>query len=82
MLDTLWSNISDFLGNTLSSILESVLNATIFKLCYVIEAALCRMIYIFTQLFEVFAGLERAKYDGKSNYLINIFFDNRAVNNI
>ena len=82
MLDTLWGNIQDFLGDTLSSILESVLNATIFKLCYIVEAALCRMINIFTQLFEVFAGLERASYNGKHDFLMNIFFDNKAINNI
>ena len=82
MLGSLWDNISDFLGSTLSSILESVLNATIFKLCYVIEAALCRIIYIFSNLFEVFAGVERAQYDGKHDFLMNIFFSNKAVNNV
>ncbi|MBR3719754.1 MAG: hypothetical protein IKN20_07830, partial [Firmicutes bacterium] len=82
MLDTLWGNIQDFLGDTLSSILEAVLNATIFKLCYIVEAALCRIINIFTQLFVVFAGLERASYNGKHDFLMNIFFDNKAINNI
>ena len=82
MLDSLWNSISDFLGNTLSSILEAVLNATIFRLCYIIEAALCRLINIFSQLFEVFAGVERASYNGKHDFLMNIFFSNRAINNV
>ena len=82
MLDSLWNSISDFLGGTLSSILEAVLNATIFRLCYIIEVALCRLISIFSKLFEVFAGAERAQYNGKHDFLVNIFFSNRAVNNV
>ena len=62
--------------------LESVLNATIFKLCYYIEHVLCWAISILTQLFEVFAGLKRVTYSGKPNYLINIFFSNKAISNI
>ena len=82
MLDSLWSTISDWMGSTFSSLLEGILNATLFKLFYHIEAALCRIIGILTELFEVFAGLEQASYDGKSNYLINIFFSNKAISNI
>ena len=70
------------MGSTFSSLLEGILNATLFKLFYHIEAALCRIIGILTELFEVFAGLEQASYDGKSNYLINIFFSNKAISNI
>ena len=82
MLDSLWGGIQDFLGDTLSSILEAILNATIFKLCYYIETALCRIINILTQLFMVFSGIEKASYDGNRDYLINIFFSNKVVNNI
>ncbi len=42
MLDSLWDSISGWIGDTLSSMLESVLNATIFKLCYYIERGLCK----------------------------------------
>ena len=82
MLDGLWSTINDWMGSTFGSLLEGILNATLFKLFYHIEAALCRIIGILTELFEVFAGLERASYEGKSNYLINIFFSNKAISNI
>ena len=82
MLDGLWNTISDWMGTTFSSLLEGILNATLFKLFYHIETALCRIIGILTELFEVFAGLEQASYDGKSNYLINIFFSNKAISNI
>ena len=40
------------------------------------------MIYIFSQLFGVFAGVDRAMYNGKNDFLINIFFSNKAINNI
>ena len=83
MLDSLWDNISGWLGNSLSSILESILNATIFKLCYYIEKGLCWIVSILTQLFEVFAGLQRVTYNHqKPDYLINILFSNRAISNI
>ena len=82
MIDSLWNTISDWMGSTFSSLLEGILNATLFKLFYHIEAALCRIIGILTELFEVFAGLEQASYDGKSSYLINIFFSNKAISNI
>ncbi|MBQ6013027.1 MAG: hypothetical protein IJL27_03210, partial [Firmicutes bacterium] len=82
MLDSLWGGIKDFLGSTFSSILESILNATIFKLCYFIERALCRIINILTQLFQVFSGIDKASYDGNRDYLINIFFSNKVVSNI
>ena len=70
------------MGDTMSSILESILNATIFRLFYYIERVLCWIIEILYQMFEVFAGLVRVKYDGTADYLINIFFSNKAVTNI
>ena len=70
------------MGDTLSSILESILNATIFRLFYHLERILCWMIELLYQMFEVFAGLVKVKYNGTANYLINIFFSNKAVSNI
>ena len=70
------------MGDTMSSILESILNATIFRLFYHLERVLCWIIEILYQMFEVFAGLVKVKYDGTPDYLINIFFSNKAVTNI
>ena len=70
------------MGSTFSSILESILNATIFRLFYYLERVLCWIIDLLYQMFEVFAGITRVKYDGAPKYLINIFFSNRAVSNI
>ena len=82
MLDELWGGISDVLGDGLSSMLESILNATIFKLFYYLERALCWVLGVLMDLFEVFAGLETVTYNGSEDYLINVFFSNKAVNNI
>lgn len=70
------------MGTTFSSILESILNATIFRVCYYIERVLCYIIDLLYQMFEVFAGLVRVQYNGTADYLINIFFSNKAVSNI
>ena len=82
MLDDLWDSISGWMGENLSSLLESILNATIFKLFYYLERGLCYIIEILYKMFEVFAGLVRVRYNNTPDYLINIFFSNKAVNNI
>ncbi len=82
MLGDLWDTISDWMGSTLSSLLESILNATVFRLCYYIERALCWIVQTLYEMFEIFAGLVRVEYNDKPDYLINIFFSNKAVNNI
>ena len=82
MLGDLWGGATDLLGDTLSSILESILNATIFKLCYYIERMLCWIVGILMDLFNIFSGLETVTYNGSKNFLINIFFANKAINNI
>lgn len=82
MLGDLWNTISDWMGSTFSSILESILNATIFRLFYYLERILCWIISILYDMFEVFAGLVRIKYNNTSQYLINVFFSNKAVSNI
>ena len=82
MLGDLWDKISGWLGDTFSSILESILNATIFRLFYYLERVLCWIIDLLYQMFEVFAGLVKVKYEGRYDYLINIFFSNKAVSNL
>ena len=65
-----------------ASLFEGILNATIFKVAYHLERVLCWIIRILSQLFRVFAGLDKVVNNGKSDYLINIFFSNKVVNNI
>ncbi len=81
MVEAIWQAMGGSEGG-LSSALESILNATLFKLFYYIETALCRVINVLMQLFGVFGGTDKVQYNGKSDYLINIFFSNKAVSNI
>ena len=70
------------MNDTFTSILEAILNATLFKLFYYVEIAMCKIIAILQDLFSVFSGITKAAYDGTPRYLINIFFENKAVRNI
>ena len=82
MLEGIFEGIKSFLGDTLTSVLEAVLNATVFKLLYYAEIALCWLIDQLYDMFEVFAGLVRIKYDGGYSYLIDVFFTNYVVSNV
>ena len=82
MLDTLWEGFGDIFGDGIQSVLESILNATLFKLFYYLERALCQLINILYQLFEVFSGQEEILYKGDHDYLINVFFNNKVISNI
>ena len=68
-------DIGSVLGDALQSVLESILHATLFKLLYYVEIALCWIIGQLYDMFGVFAGLQRATYKGEPMYLFNIFFN-------
>ena len=74
--------IKGALGKTISSALESILNATLFRLFYYLEIALCKIVGLLNEMFEVFAGINKVTYNGEKEYLINIFFYNRSINNV
>jgi len=82
LLEGIWGGVSDFLGEGISSLLESILKLLVFRLFYYLEKALCWLVGILMELFEVFAGLEPVTYNGKADYLINIFFSNKAISNV
>ena len=69
MLDTLWEGFGDLFGDGIQSLLESILNATIFKLFYYIERALCQLINILYQLYEVLSGQKEVYYAGEKRML-------------
>ena len=82
MLDGIISGIRDVIGDGITSLLESILKLLVFRLFYYLEKALCWLVGILMELFEVFAGLEPVTYNGREDYLINIFFSNKAISNI
>lgn len=73
------SMLADLTSGLVSDGLQSILNNTIFRLVYYIAAAVCWVIGILYDLFEVMAGLVKVTYDGEKQYLINIFFGNSSV---
>ena len=73
------SMLADLTSGMVSDGLQSILNNTIFRLVYYIAAAVCWVIGILYDLFEVMAGLVKVTYDGEKQYLINIFFGNSSV---
>lgn len=82
LFETLFDGAGELFGDGIQSILEMVLNATIFKIFYYLERALCYIINILSQLFDVFSGVEKVTYAGENDYLINIFFTNSTIRNI
>ena len=82
MFDSLFEGVSDLFGSGITTLLEDILNATLFKVFYYIERAMCQIINILYQLFEVFSGQKKVMYGSDSDYLINIFFNNRIIGNI
>ena len=71
--------LGDLTSGLVSDGLQTILNNTIFRLVYYIAAAVCWVIGILYDLFEVMAGLVKVTYDGDKQYLINIFFGNSTV---
>ena len=82
MFSDAFNAIKGALGNTISSAIESILNATLFRLFYYLEIALCKIVGLLYEMFEVFAGINKVTYRGERDYLINIFFYNRSINNV
>ena len=50
------------------------------RILFMIERLVCLFISWLQQLFNVFTGVKRAQYNGKDEYLIDVFFGNSVVN--
>ena len=51
-------------------------------LLYVVERLLCQLLDFLYDMFEMFSGIAMVKYDGSSEFLINVFFHNSIINTI
>ena len=49
------------------------------RILFMIERLVCLFISWLQQLFNVFTGVKRAQYNGKDEYLIDVFFGNSIV---
>lgn len=52
------------------------------KMLYLAVKCLCYIVNVLYRFFGVFSGTDKVEYDGESQYLINVFFGNKSVNNI
>ena len=81
-LSSAWDSVTNFLGDTITSGVEAVLYNTVYKLLYYIASALCWILGVVYDMFEVFAGLTQVSYDGEKSYLIDVFFNNASISNV
>ena len=81
-LDAIVGFVTKGVESALSSVLETILEATLYKALYLIEVALCKIIGVLDQMFQVFAGITKVTYNGEKDYLLNIFFTNGTVSNV
>lgn len=54
----------------------------VYELFYGIDVLLCKILAILYNVFEVFAGVKKVTYDQTQRYLINIFYNNSAINKV
>lgn len=78
LIDSLLDGIFDVIYN----VMELVLNSFVGRLLYYAETGLCKIVGMLDQMFQIFAGINKVSYDGEKDYLINIFFNNRSINNV
>lgn len=64
---------------------DIILNAILYVVAlilYYIEVLLAKILDIVYGMFEVFAGIRTVTYNGKPDFLINVFFGNSLITNI
>ncbi len=72
----------DFVGDAINDTLETILHNTIYTLCYYISKGLCFIVHILDSMFKVVAGIDKIKYLGKPNYLIDVFFGHSMIQTV
>lgn len=77
-IDDAVNAVVEFVGDQISEALSTFFG----KIMYYLTSALLYLLKVVYEFFAVFSGSSKIKYDGSENYLINIFFGNRSINNI
>ena len=84
-----FNDVADFvsdnvnvIGNAGDSLAEMILYNVVFRILYYLAIAFCKLIYILDMMMEAFTGARKVYYDGDTNFLTNVFFQNRTVTNI
>ena len=73
-IDKIVGWVGDAIGNALGNFFGKIL--------YYITTALCSILKIVYSFFTVFSGQQKVSYDGRKQYLINIFFGNERVTQV
>ena len=72
------SGLADAIG---SEIFTAISNAIGWVMYQATRAAMW-LLWILQELFNVFSGTTKVQYDDEYTYLIDVFFQNRTVNNV
>ena len=75
------SAAADFAGSIIDRFVEGFQNF-IGMLMYYATIALVWIVSILERLFNVFAGITKVEYDGKADYLLNVFFQSNTISNV
>ncbi|MBQ9646813.1 MAG: hypothetical protein IJV43_00440 [Oscillospiraceae bacterium] len=78
LIDTILNGLFDVIYNVMQLVLDSFVG----RLLYYAETGLCKIVGMLDQMFKIFAGIDQVSYNGDKDYLINIFFNNRSINNV
>ena len=70
---------SDFISDTLSGTVGTVLNNTIGRFLYFVVSGINALISLAYQLFDVFSGQIRVTYNDEPTFLTNLFFENSTI---
>ena len=81
-MDTLIDDILGGLFDVIYTVMELVLDSFIGRLMYYAETGLCKIVGMLDEMFRIFAGITTITYDGRADYLVNVFFTVRSVNNV
>ena len=69
------------MGNIVDGLIEAIENF-IGEIFYGVEILFCLILSWLQSLFNVFSGISEAEYNGEPEYLVNVFFNNKTVQNI
>lgn len=84
-LDDLFDDVMDFVGDLFIKIITPLIDALLDLfgwLFYIIVSTLCNFVKIIYQFFSVFSGTTKIEYNGQKQYLINVFFGNKQINEV
>ena len=70
------------IGDSLMDSFTTALSNLIGMVMYYITIFFCELLSVVYKLFSVFSGINKVDYDGDSQYLINLFFANKSINNV